>query len=177
MVSNGFPNVTHRVNSIISGRSPPLYCTLIALISMQGHQNHNPFICLGVPDYSSVVVIWSYTFLLPPRPWPWCGGGVGSARCSLGTHPPCESSTCQRFNAGMLGDSVRARRQMRHCSRKLVCTQCTRCVGRTRRQGWRSGRRRADGVVEPSIVKNKDQNQRAWRRRRYIARRSRGAKD
>ena len=25
------------------------------------------------------------------------GGGVGSARCSLGTHPPCESSTCQRF--------------------------------------------------------------------------------
>ena len=40
-----------------------------------------------------------------------------------------------------------------HCSRKLVCTQCTRCVGWTRRQGWRSGRRRADGVVEPSIVK------------------------
>ena len=37
------------------------------------------------------------SFLLPPRPWPWCGGGVGSARCSLGTHPPCESSTCQRF--------------------------------------------------------------------------------
>ena len=27
-------------------------------------------------------------FLLPPRPWPWCGDGVGSARCSLGTHPP-----------------------------------------------------------------------------------------
>ena len=27
----------------------------------------------------------------------WCAGGVGSARCSLGTHPPCESSTCQRF--------------------------------------------------------------------------------
>ena len=37
------------------------------------------------------------SFLLPPRPWPWCGGGVGSARCSLGTHPPCESSICQRF--------------------------------------------------------------------------------
>ena len=37
------------------------------------------------------------SFLLPPRPWPWCGGGVGSAQCSLGTHPPCESSTCQRF--------------------------------------------------------------------------------
>ena len=32
------------------------------------------------------------SFLLPPRPWPWCGGGVGSARCSLGTHPPCESN-------------------------------------------------------------------------------------
>ena len=37
------------------------------------------------------------SFLLPPRPWPWCGGGVGSARCSLGSHPPCESSACQRF--------------------------------------------------------------------------------
>ena len=37
------------------------------------------------------------SFLLPPPPWPWCGGGVGSARCSLGTHLPCESSTCQRF--------------------------------------------------------------------------------
>ena len=37
------------------------------------------------------------SFLLPPRPWSWCGGGVGSARCSLDTHPPCESSTCQRF--------------------------------------------------------------------------------
>ena len=37
------------------------------------------------------------SFLLPPRPWPWCGGGVGSARCSLGTHPLCESSTSQRF--------------------------------------------------------------------------------
>ena len=28
------------VNSKISGRSPPLYCTLITLIAMQGHQ-HN----------------------------------------------------------------------------------------------------------------------------------------
>ena len=32
----------HQVSSKISGRSPPLYCTL-TLISMQGHQNHNPF--------------------------------------------------------------------------------------------------------------------------------------
>ena len=93
------------------------------------------------------------SFLLPPRPWPWCGGGVGSARCSLGTHPPCESSICQRF-------------KRRHVRRFGACaeadytvveswcgTQCTRCVGWTRRQGWRSGRRRADGVVEPSIVK------------------------
>ena len=31
------------------------------------------------------------------RPSPGRGGGVGSARCSLGTHPPRESSTCQRF--------------------------------------------------------------------------------
>ena len=37
---NGFPKKSHRVNRIISGRSPPLYCTL-TLITMQGHQNHN----------------------------------------------------------------------------------------------------------------------------------------
>ena len=60
MVSKGFPNVTlHRVDSIISGRSPRLYCTL-TLISMQGHQNHNSFY-LRVLDYS--VVIWSYMVL------------------------------------------------------------------------------------------------------------------
>ena len=29
---------SHRVNSIISGRNPPLHCTL-TLITMQGHQN------------------------------------------------------------------------------------------------------------------------------------------
>ena len=32
----------HRVSSILSERSPPLYCTL-TLFPMQGHQNHNPF--------------------------------------------------------------------------------------------------------------------------------------
>ena len=35
--------------AIISGRSPALCCTL-TLISMQGHQNHNPFY-LRVLDY------------------------------------------------------------------------------------------------------------------------------
>ena len=45
--------------SIISGRSPPLYCTL-TLISMQGHRNHNHFY-LRVLDYS--VVIWSFMVL------------------------------------------------------------------------------------------------------------------
>ena len=39
----------HRVESIISGRSPPLYCTL-KLISTQGYQSHNPFY-LRVLDY------------------------------------------------------------------------------------------------------------------------------
>ena len=34
-----------------------------------------------------------------------------------------------------------------------MCTQCIRCVGWTPRQGWRSGRQRTDGVVDPSIVK------------------------
>ena len=54
------PNViTSGRQYIISGRSPPLYCTL-TLISMQGHQNQNPF-NLRVLDYS--VVIWSYSFI------------------------------------------------------------------------------------------------------------------
>ena len=57
MVSKGFPN---GVNSIISGRSPPLYYTLLTLIPMQGRQNHNPF-DVRVLDYS--VVIWSYMVL------------------------------------------------------------------------------------------------------------------
>ena len=52
-------NYLHRVDSIISGRSPPLYCS-ITLISIQGHQNHI-FKNLRVPDYS--VVIWSYMVL------------------------------------------------------------------------------------------------------------------
>ena len=49
MVSKGFPNLT------TSGRQYTL-----TLISMQGHQNHNPFY-LRVLDYS--VVIWSYMVL------------------------------------------------------------------------------------------------------------------
>ena len=60
MASKGFPNVVttsgRHADSIISGRIPPLYCKL-TLISMQGHQNHNPF-DLRVLDYSAV--IWSY---------------------------------------------------------------------------------------------------------------------
>ena len=52
------------------------------------------------------------SFLLPPRPWLWCGGGVGSARCSLGTHPPVRAVHVSASNAGMLGDLVRARKQM-----------------------------------------------------------------
>ena len=38
----GSPMKPHRVSCMLSGRSPPLYCTH-TLISMQGHQNHNPF--------------------------------------------------------------------------------------------------------------------------------------
>ena len=38
----GSPIEPHRVNSIISGRSPSLYCTLTLIISMQGHQNPKP---------------------------------------------------------------------------------------------------------------------------------------
>ena len=47
----------HRVDSIISGRSPPLYCTL-TLISTQGYQNHNHFY-LRVLDYSVVCLGYS----------------------------------------------------------------------------------------------------------------------
>ena len=59
MVSKGFPNVTTSGRQYNIGEKPPLYCTL-TLISMQGHQNHNPF-HLRVLDYS--VVIWSYMLL------------------------------------------------------------------------------------------------------------------
>ena len=30
---------SHRVSSIMSGRSPPLYCTLTTSVTMWGHQN------------------------------------------------------------------------------------------------------------------------------------------
>ena len=47
----------HRVNSILSGRSPPLHCAL-TLITMQGHQNNLLFSIyrLRVPDYGTVIL-------------------------------------------------------------------------------------------------------------------------
>ena len=43
MVSKGFPNVTTSGRQYnIGEKSSVIYCTL-TLISMQGHQNHNPF--------------------------------------------------------------------------------------------------------------------------------------
>ena len=43
MVSNGFPNVTTSGQQYNIGEKPSvIYCTL-TLISMHGHQNHNPF--------------------------------------------------------------------------------------------------------------------------------------
>ena len=38
---------SHRVNSIISGRSPPLYCTL-TLIAMYGHQNKADYLLYSI---------------------------------------------------------------------------------------------------------------------------------
>ena len=62
MVSKGFPNVTTSGRQYNIGEKPSvIYCTL-ALISMQGHQNHNPFY-LRVLDYKDSVVIWSYMIL------------------------------------------------------------------------------------------------------------------
>ena len=55
MVSKGFPNVTTSGRQYNVGEKPS-----VTLISMKGHQNHNPFY-LRVLDYS--VVIWSYTVL------------------------------------------------------------------------------------------------------------------
>ena len=55
MVSKGFPNVTTSGRQYNIGEKPSV---ILTLISMQGHQNHNPFY-LRVLDYS--VVIWSYT--------------------------------------------------------------------------------------------------------------------
>ena len=57
MVSKGFPNVTTSGRQYNIGEKPSVTLTLI---SMQGHQNHNPF-NLRVLDYS--IVIWSYTVL------------------------------------------------------------------------------------------------------------------
>ena len=59
MVSKGFPNVTTSGRQYNIGEKPSVIRTL-TLISMQGHQNHNPFY-LRVLDYS--VVIWSYMVL------------------------------------------------------------------------------------------------------------------
>ena len=56
---HSFP-IPRYAKRIISWRSPPLYYCTLTLISMQGHQNHNPFY-LRVLDYS--VVIWSYMIL------------------------------------------------------------------------------------------------------------------
>ena len=56
MVSKGFPNVTTSGRQYNIGEKPS-----VILISMQGHQNHNPFY-LRVIDYS-VVIIRSYMVL------------------------------------------------------------------------------------------------------------------
>ena len=45
-IQMGSPMESHRVNSIIPGRSPPLYRTLV-LIAMQGHQNRGNHDILG----------------------------------------------------------------------------------------------------------------------------------
>ena len=63
MVSNGFPNVTASCQQYDIGEKPSvIHCTLTTLISMQGHQNHIFFICLGGPDYSVCCVFSSHSF-------------------------------------------------------------------------------------------------------------------
>ena len=59
MVSKGFPDVMTSGRQYNIGEKPSVILTL-TLISMQGHQNQNPF-NLRVLDYS--VVIWSYMIL------------------------------------------------------------------------------------------------------------------
>ena len=57
MVSKGFPNVTTSGRQYnIGEKSSVILYTCNTLISMQGHQNHNPFY-LRVLDYS-VVDMW-----------------------------------------------------------------------------------------------------------------------
>ena len=41
----GSPMESHRLNSIISGRSPPLHCKL-TLITMEGHQNRSRLVII-----------------------------------------------------------------------------------------------------------------------------------
>ena len=59
MVSKGFPNVITSGRQYNIGEKPSVILYTY-LISMQGHQNQNPF-NLRVLDYS--VVIWSYMIL------------------------------------------------------------------------------------------------------------------
>ena len=58
MVSKEFPNVTTSDRQYNTGEKPSVILYTYTSISMQGHQNHNPFY-LRVLDYS--IVIWSYT--------------------------------------------------------------------------------------------------------------------
>ena len=66
MVSKGFPNVTTSGRQYNIGEKPSviLYCTL-TLISMQEHQNQNPF-NLRVLDYRTVVVVVVFTLKAVP---------------------------------------------------------------------------------------------------------------
>ena len=60
MVSKGFPNVITSGRQYNIGEKPSVILYTYIIISMQGHQNQNPF-NLRVLDYS--VVIWSYMIL------------------------------------------------------------------------------------------------------------------
>ena len=66
MVSKGFPNGVHRINSIISGRSPPSHCMYTNINhhveTPKQKQTHyyNTYSIYGlrVPDYGTVMILY-----------------------------------------------------------------------------------------------------------------------
>ena len=64
MVSNGFPNVTTSGQQYNIGEKPSVIMYTYINLHAGTPKTTIIFICLGVPDYSSVVVvIWSYMVL------------------------------------------------------------------------------------------------------------------
>ena len=79
---------SHRVNSIISGGSPPLHCTL----TMQGHQNIQCVVCVCVFSSHS---FWTSSLLDVPAE-------VTQENGHRISHPPSFCGACLNFFASRI---------------------------------------------------------------------------